>query len=329
MSPAFDHGKPLAATAVETASLPPADPELPPPSYGPLHPVAVWRRLRRDTPAMFGLILVALFFVTAVFAPWIAPHEPYTDRELGGMNEAPGWLSQPFETEAERAARKSLFGLDVAGRDIFSRVVWGTRTSLLVGAVVVGLASLIGVTLGCISGYAGGRVDSFVMRSVDVLLSFPTLILALAMVSIFERPTLFHIALILGLASWPGICRLMRGQVLATRENDYVKAALALGAGHTAILTRHVLPNCIAPVVIWAMMGIAGAVMGEASLGFLGLGDPESTSWGTMINTGLKSNFPDQWWPVAFPAIALALLVLAFNLVGDGLQDAINPKLKR
>lgn len=299
-----------------------------PPSYGPLHPVVIWRRLRRDPAACLGLALVALFLSVGLFAPWLAPYHPLHDRELGAMNEAPYWVEQP--AYAEEGNRRSVLGLDVAGRDIYSRVIWGTRTSLLVGLAVVSLASAIGVTLGCLAGYIGGAVESLIMRAVDILMAFPTLILALAMVSIFERPTLVHVSLILGLSSWPGICRLMRAQVLATRENDYVKAALALGAGHSAILTRHILPNCIAPVVIWFMMGIAGAIMGEASLSFIGVGDPDSTSWGAMVHTGLaKANFPSQWWPVAFPAVALATLVLAFNLLGDGLQDAINPKLRR
>lgn len=295
---------------------------------GPLHPVAVWRRLRRDPSALLGLVMVAAFVAVALFAPWLAPFDPVGDRDLGAMNEPPCWVSVPGETPAGRAARRSLLGLDVAGRDILSRVIWGTRTSLLVGAAVVALASLVGVTLGCVAGYAGGTAEAVIMRLTDVLLAFPTLLLALAAVSIIPRPTMGHVALVLGLAGWPAICRLMRGQVLALRDHDFVQAARALGAGHRAILLRHILPNSIAPVVIWATMGVAGAVMAEASLSFIGIGAVDSTSWGTMIQEGLtKGDFPRVWWPVAFPAAALALLVLAFNLLGDGLQDALNPKL--
>jgi ABC-type dipeptide/oligopeptide/nickel transport system permease subunit len=246
------------------------------------------------------------------------------------MNEAPYWHSAYKPHPGAPGAQKNVFGRDVRGQDVLSRVIYGARVSLLVGLAVVIIASFIGVTLGCIAGYAGGWADAFIMRFVDVLLAFPFLILALALVSIFPRTTVYHIALVLGLASWPGVARLMRGQVLATRENDYVKAALALGAGHTAVLVRHVLPNCIAPVVIWFTMGIAGAIMGEASLSFLGLGEEDSLSWGSMINNGLtKADFPTEWWSVVFPAIALAITVLGFNLLGDGLQDAINPKMKK
>lgn len=294
-------------------------------SYGPLHPVAVARRLRRDKVALIGVYIVAFVVFIAAFAPLLAPHDP-KGRDLERMNEPPSWVAPVGRVQPKDA----LFGRDVRGQDVLSRVIYGARTSLLVGVAVVTIASLIGITLGCIAGYAGGFIDSMIMRLVDVLLAFPFLILALAMVSIFPRTTLFHIAIVLGLASWPGIARLMRAQVLSTREYDYVSAARALGAGHSAILFRHILPNCIAPVVIWFTMGIAGAVMGEASLSFLGLGDPDSLSWGSMINTGLsKANFPKEWWAVLFPAVALAFTVFGLNLLGDGLQDAINPRMKK
>lgn len=291
--------------------------------HSPFHPVAVWRRLRRDRVAMFGLWLAAAFVLVAIFAPLLAPYSP-TTADTARMNEAPFWLlgDKPIKSN-------HLFGLDVAGRDILSRIVHGTRTSLLVGVAVVSLAALIGVTLGSIAGYFGGTVDAVIMRFVDILLAFPFLILAIAVVSIFPQTTLFHIAIVLGLTSWPGICRLMRAQVMTTRELDFVKAAQALGASGRAIMWRHILPNSIAPVIIWFTMGIAGAIMAEASLSFLGFGSEDSLSWGSMIDRGFRTAyFPTEWWPSAFPAAALALLVLAFNLLGDGLQDAINPKLK-
>jgi ABC-type dipeptide/oligopeptide/nickel transport system permease subunit len=294
-------------------------------SLGVLHPLSVFRRLRRDPPAMFGAVLVLCFLLVAVFAPVIAPYSP-TARDNARMNEPPWWLHKGSVTKPDR----HLFGLDVAGRDLLSRVVHGTRTSLLVGVFVVTVASCIGILVGALAGYLGGMVDAVVMRSVDVLLAFPFLILAIAVVSIFPQTTLFHIAIVLGLTSWPGMSRLMRAQVMATRELDYVKAAQALGAGHAAILVRHILPNCIAPVIIWATVAIASAIMSEASLSYLGFGVLDSMSWGKMIDNGLrKADFPTEWWPVVFPAGALATLVLAFNLLGDGLQDAINPKLKK
>lgn len=301
------------------------------PSYGPLHPAAIWRRLKHDRAAVAGLIMVIVFICIAMAAPLIAPANPYA-QDFSKMNQPPFWTSagRQIADYGSSSPLYGLFGRDVSGRDIFSRVVYGTRTSLLIGVAVVSLAALIGITLGSLAGYAGGFVDATIMRLVDILLAFPFLILAIGVVSIFRYTTLFHIALVLGLTSWPGISRLMRAQVLRTRELDYVAAARALGANHRDILMRHILPNCIGPVVIWFTMGIAGAIMAEASLSFLGFGQEDSLSWGSMIDSGLrKADFPSQWWPVAFPAGALALLVLSFNLLGDGLQDAINPKLKK
>jgi len=297
-------------------------------SYGLLHPVSIWKRMRTNSSSVVGLGMVLFILFLAIFAPLLAPEKP-TAEQRDVSNLPPSWMKQDvsIQEEPEHHYGKAWMGRDVRGQDIMSRVIYGARTSLLVGVAVVTIASLLGVTLGCIAGYAGGFIDAFIMRIVDILLAFPFLILALAMVSIFPQANLIHISVVLGIASWPGIARLMRGQVLATRENDYVKAASALGAGHIAILARHILPNCIAPVIIWFTMGIAGAIMGEASLSFLGLGDPDSLSWGSMINAGLtKSDFPTQWWAAIFPAVALAITVLGFNLLGDGLQDAINPR---
>jgi ABC-type dipeptide/oligopeptide/nickel transport system permease subunit len=296
---------------------------------GLLHPAVVWSRLRRNPPAVFGLCLAVSFVLMAVFAPLLAPHSP-TQLDASRMNEPPSWLptgGQP-STPAQAEGRR-FFGRDVAGRDILSRVIYGARTSLLVGVGVVSIAGLIGVLLGSLAGYCGGKVDALISRAVDILLAFPFLILAIAVVSILPRTTMVHIAVVLGLTSWPGISRLVRGQVLATRELDFVSAARALGSSHARVLVLHILPNCIAPVIIWFAMGIAGAVMAEASLSFLGFGQEDSLSWGAMISIGLKAYLPDEWWAVAFPAGALALLVLAFNLLGDGLQDALNPKQRR
>jgi peptide/nickel transport system permease protein len=209
-------------------------------------------------------------------------------------------------------------------------VIYGARTSLLIGVLVVSIAGAIGITLGALAGYIGGGFDSAVMRLVDILLAFPFLVLALAAVSIFPHATIWHIAGVLGFTFWPAICRLTRAQVMATREREYVSAVRALGAGHARVLLRHIMPNCVAPVVIWFAMSIAAAIMGEASLSFLGLGDPDSTSWGAMIYMGLsRMNFPDEWWAAVFPALALAITVLGFNLLGDYLQDALNPRLKK
>lgn len=295
---------------------------------GPLHPLNVWKHFRRNRLAVFGLGIVIFFVLVGVFAPALAPYHPELS-DTGRMNEAPSWLARDYGGYQPGTSRHAM-GLDVSGRDILSRIIYGARTSILVGLAVVSLAGIIGVTLGALAGYFGGKVDTIVMRAVDILMAIPFLVLAIAVISIFPRTTLVHLAVVLGLASWPSICRLMRAQVLQTREMEFVMAARALGASHGAILRRHIIPNCIAPVIIWFFMGIAGAIMSEASLSFLGLGDPDSLSWGTLINTGLtKSNFTEEWWTTAFPGVALALLVFGFNLVGDGLQDAINPRARK
>lgn len=298
------------------------------PPRSPFHPLAIVHRMLSNLTAIAGAAIVMLILITALFAPLLAPEDPgRVDRER--MNEAPRWLMRP-ELQEDAPGTNALLGRDVRGRDILSRVLYGARMSLIIGVAVVSIAAVIGVSLGCLSGYAGGVMDAAIMRVVDVLLAFPFLILALAVVSIFPHATLWHIAAVLGFTYWPGICRLTRAQVMATRELEFVKAAQSMGSGHGRILFRHILPNCIAPVIIWFAMGIAGAIMGEASLSFLGLGEPDSLSWGTMIYMGLsRSDFPAEWWSAVFPAVALALTVLGFNLLGDGLQDALNPRLKK
>lgn len=265
---------------------------------------------------------VVLVIIMALAAPWLAPADPgQVNRHR--MNEPPRWLNRPpAATPAD-----TLMGRDVRGRDVLSRVIYGARTSLLIGFVAVGIAALVGVVLGAMAGYAGGVTDVIIMRVVDMLMAFPFLILALAVVSIIPRPTFWHIALVLGFTYWPGICRLTRGQVLSVRNHEYVKAAQALGAGNVRLLVRHIMPNCMAPVTIWFAMGIAAAVMGEASLSFLGLGEPDSLSWGSMIYMGLtRSDFPAEWWAALTPALALGVTVLGFNLLGDLLQDYLNPR---
>lgn len=289
---------------------------------------AALRRGMRNVSVAAGFVLVLLVFLMAVLAPLLSPSSPHeVDRKR--MNEPPRWVAGGGAKMAQ-ARPDTLLGRDVRGRDVLSRVLYGARTSLMIGLAVVTIATVIGVALGCVAGYVGGVTDAVIMRLVDIMLAFPFLILALAVVSIFPSASLWHIAWVLGFTFWPSICRLTRGQVMQARDYEYVTAANALGAGHMAILLRHILPNCIAPVIIWFTMGIAGAIMGEASLSFLGLGDPDSLSWGTMIFMGLsRSNFPEEWWSALFPAAALAVTVLGFNLLGDGLQDLLNPKLKK
>lgn len=291
-------------------------------------------KLLHDAAGATGALIVLLLIFAGLFAPVLAPENAF-EPNRSRMNEPPRWADASAYLKTSQARRtglrpNSLLGRDVRGRDVLSRVLYGVRTSLLIGVAVVFLAGAIGISLGAIAGYAGGAVDAAIMRVVDILLAFPFLVLALAAVSIFPHATLRHITIVLGLTFWPAICRLTRAQVMATREREYVSAVRALGAGHLRTLTRHIMPNCIAPVIIWFAMSIAAAIMGEASLSFLGLGDPDSTSWGAMIYMGLsRANFPTEWWAALFPALALALTVLGFNLLGDALQDALNPRLKK
>ena len=294
--------------------------------HAPTHPPpGVWRKLRRSPSAVAGLLVVLLFALAGLLAPWLTAESPVRG-DPARMNEPPSWVDPGARADVAPAAQRRPLGRDVAGRDILARLLHGARTSLAVGLAVVALATLVGVLVGGLAGYFGGWADTVLMRLTDVMLAFPFLILAIAVASIVRQATLVHVALVLGLTSWPTVARLARAQVLVVREEAYVAAARALGAGHTAILLRHVAPNCAAPVIVWASMGIAGAVMAESALSFLGLGPVDGTSWGGMIATGLKAHLPDEWWPVVFPSLALAAMVLALNLLGDALQDAMNPR---
>lgn len=280
---------------------------------------------------LLGLVLIGLLICGGVFAPLLAPEKPgKANRQR--LNEPPRWTNLDRYSESVQARRTGLkpdswLGRDMRGRDVLSQVLYGARTSLLVGALVVTLAGAIGITLGALAGYLGGWFDAVVMRVTDVVLAFPFLILALAAVSIFPRATLWHVAVVLGLTFWPPICRLTRAQVLAMRQQEFVAAVHSLGASHSRILLGHILPNCVGPIITWFAMSVAAAIMGEASLSFLGLGDPDSTSWGTMIFHGIsRMNFPEEWWAALFPALALALAVLGFNLLGDALQKSLSAR---
>jgi peptide/nickel transport system permease protein len=286
------------------------------------------RNMSRDKNTIFGGVLVVVVVFLAIAGPWIAPLPPL-DQNLRYARKAPGTQATIDVVNDGITSKRQvtfLLGTDHLGRDILSRVVAGARISLLVGVFATTLASLIGLILGSISGYFGGIWDTLIMRFADIILSFPFLILAIAVLAIVKEPSLFAVFLVLGCVGWAGISRLVRAQVLVTKELDFVKAARSLGASHRRILFRHVLPNCIAPVVIWFTMGIAGSIMAEASLSFLGLGAPPGTpSWGSMISDGQKY-LRSCWWMAVFPGIMLALTVLGFNLLGDSLQDALDPR---
>lgn len=271
------------------------------------------RAARMNPLATIGTVLVALFAVLAVFAPLIAPHDP-------AAIDLPSRLAPPSAAH--------WFGTDELGRDILSRVVFGARISMLVGTSVVAFALLLGLVVGSIAGYYGGRVDRFVNVVVmNAFLSFPGILLAIAFVA-FLGPGILNLILALSIGGWVGYARLVRAQVLATREREFVEAARALGASDWRVITRHILPNMIQPVIVQAAIGMAGAVLAEATMSFLGLGvPPPATSWGSMLNDG-RAHLFDAPHLVLFPAVAVMLAVLSFNFIGDALRDYLDPRAR-
>ncbi len=266
---------------------------------------------RHNPLAATGIVLVLVFVIFALFAPWIAPQDP-------AAIQLPARLDPPSHAH--------WFGTDELGRDILSRIIYGARISMLVGSCVV-LASLgLGVIIGSIAGYYGGGIDRFVnIVLMNAFLSFPGILLAIAFVA-FRGPGIFNLVLALSLGGWVGYARLVRGQVLAAREREYVEAARALGASDLRIVVRHILPNIIQPVIVQAAIGMAGAILAEATMSFLGLGVPPPTaSWGTMLNDG-RAHLFDAPHLVLFPAMAVMVAVLSFNFIGDALRDYLDPR---
>ncbi len=282
-------------------------PPMPRPS-GPWH--RAWRHLRRRRMAMVGLSIVVGFVLLALLAPWISPHDPLAT-SWGAIRKAP--------------SAAHWFGTDDIGRDVLSRVIWGTRASLLAGVVSVSIALCIGIPIGMLAGFLGGRVDALISRLTDAFLACPFLILAIALAA-FLGPSLTNAMIAIGVSATPIFVRLTRAQVLNVKVEPYVEAARALGNSPARIAWRHVLPNATAPLIVQATLAIASAVIAEASLSFLGLGQqPPAPSWGSMLNTA--KNFVEQApWMAVWPGLAIFLLVLAFNLLGDGLRDALDPR---
>ena len=259
--------------------------------------------------ARLGGVIVLVTVLAAVFGPWLAPFDP---------------ASQELALRLEGPTGAHWFGLDELGRDIFARVLSGARISLLVGLVVVSVSSFIGIVLGSIAGYYGGRIDEAISRVVDILLAFPGLLLAIALVAVLG-PSLTNVVLALSLIGWVGYARLVRGQVLRSRELEFVQAARALGATTPRILARHVIPTTLPAVTVQATLGMGGAILAEAALSFLGLGvQPPTPSWGTMLSYG-RGHLLDAPHLTIFPGLAIAVLVLGFNFLGDGLRDRLDP----
>ncbi len=271
-----------------------------------------WRRFKKNRLAVLGGIIVFGLFAVAILAPFISPHNPDAIN-VKHVLEPPS-LSHPF-------------GTDDLGRDIFSRVIYGSRISLSVGFVAVGIATIIGVILGALSGYYGGWLDTIIMRFVDIMLSIPTFFLILAVIAFLE-PSIWNIMIVIGVTSWMGVARLVRAEFLSLKEREFVLAARAIGAGDFRIIFRHILPNAMSPVLVSAVLGIAGAVLVESALSFLGIGvQPPTASWGNILTIG-KDNIEIAWWISVFPGLAIFVTVLAYNLLGEGIRDSIDPRLK-
>jgi peptide/nickel transport system permease protein len=275
--------------------------------------ISLPRAARHNPLATAGVALVVVFVVCALFAPWIAPQDP-------AHIDLPSRLSPP--------SLQHWCGTDELGRDILSRLVYGSRISMLVGSCVVATSLALGLIVGSIAGYYGGRIDRFINIVVmNAFLSFPGILLAIAFVA-FRGPGIFNLVLALSLGGWVGYARLVRGQVLAVREREFVEAARALGASDLRIIVRHILPNIIQPVIVQAAIGMAGAILAEATMSFLGLGVPPPTaSWGAMLNDA-RAHLFDAPHLVLFPAAAVMLAVLAFNFIGDALRDFLDPRAR-
>ena len=268
------------------------------------------RRLMRRRAALIGLLVVVFFVVLAVAAPLVAPHDP---------------LATDWRAVRKPPSASHFFGTDELGRDVLARVIWGARASLMAGLVSVSIAVAVAVPLGLVSGYLGGVVDGLVMRIIDAMLAIPFLVLAIALAA-FLGPNLTNAMIAIGVVQTPIFTRLTRGQALAVKHEDYIEAARAVGNPDRRILLRHILPNILAPILVQATLAIAAAIIAEASLSFLGLGQqPPAPSWGSMLNSATRFLSQAPWMAV-WPGLAIFSLVLSFNLVGDGLRDALDPR---
>ena len=269
------------------------------------------RKFLRNPLAVIGAVSIVILVLTATFAPWVAPFDPL-ELDLINAYQTPGTGGH-------------LLGTDNFGRDILSRLIYGSRISLLIGIVVVSIAAVIGTILGVVAGFYGGVVDNLIMRLVEIFYAFPFLILAIAVIALFG-PSIFNVMWALGLVSWPLYARVVRAEVLRLREAEYVEAARAAGMGDGRIMFKHILPNSLTPVIVLATFGIPEAILASAALGFLGLGvQPPTPEWGVMISEG-KDFIRRAPYLITWPGVAIMIVVLSFNFLGDGLRDVLDPK---
>ncbi|WP_147193781.1 dipeptide ABC transporter permease DppC [Pantoea sp. MBD-2R] len=296
------------------------DPGSVPAAPKPMTPLQeFWHYFKRNKGAVIGLAYVVLVFFIAIFANFIAPHAP-ADQFRDALLHPPVWQ--------EGGSWQYILGTDDVGRDVLSRLMYGARLSLLVGCLVVVLSLILGVIFGLIAGYVGGATDAIIMRLVDIMLALPSLLLALVLVAIFG-PSIINASIALTFVALPHYIRLTRAAVLVEVHRDYVTASNVAGAGAMRQMFINILPNCLAPLIVQASLGFSNAILDMAALGFLGMGaQPPTPEWGTMLSDVLQYA-QSAWWVVTFPGLAILLTVLAFNLMGDGLRDALDPKLKQ
>jgi len=269
-----------------------------------------WKKYRRNRAAVFGLVVISVFLFLAILSPILAPFAPLSTGK------------DSFHTPDSRY----LMGTDDLGRDLFSGVLWGARTSIMVGLLAALTSTVIGVIIGALAGYYGGVIDDLLMRVTEFFLVIPRFFLVLVIVALFGN-SIWNVILVIGVLSWPVTARLVRIEFLAIREKEFVEGARAIGASDLRIILSHILPNATPPIVVSGSLQIARAILMEAGLSFLGLGDPNQISWGVMLYNAQRF-LRHAWWTAMFPGMAIFLVVMGFNLVGDGLNDALNPKQK-
>lgn len=277
-----------------------------------------WKALKKNKGAIISLYLLLCFLVIALLAPVFAPYNPNMIHE-GQLAQPPVWM--------DGGSRQFILGTDDLGRDLLSRLVYGTRVSLGIGAMVVLLSLTFGVLLGLIAGYIGGWVDSLIMRAVDILMSLPSILLAIVIVAILG-PSLTNAILAVSVVALPSFIRIVRAAVMSEKQKSYVSASESFGAGHLRQALVNILPNCMAPIIVQATLGFSDGILNTAALGFLGLGaQPPTPEWGVMLSDA-RAYIESAWWLVTLPGLCILVVVLCFNLLGDGLRDALDPKLK-
>ncbi len=272
-----------------------------------------WYHLKKNKSAMMGLYIIIFFVIIAFISPFVAPYDPIAQN----ISDR---LTKPF-------TGGYILGTDDFGRDMLSRLMYGSRISLWIGFLSVSIALFLGTTVGLVSGYFGGFIDKFFMRIIDIMLAFPYILLTIVIVAILG-PSLINAMLAIGISKFPQYARIMRASVLGEKENDYVTAEKSVGAGHFELMVKTILPNCLAPLIVQATLGIGSAIIESAALSFLGLGaQPPTPEWGLMIASS-REYIASAWWVVTLPGIAILFAVLGFNLLGDGIRDVLDPKLK-